>query len=181
MTGGAEQTFGVYGRELLSRILDLVDGSRKCLLPWVSWNGNMRPIQQYLWSRGEIDIVPDQNRILSSGSVMKHRHDEPKSLPHGCDSSRVAACDCGAIYWHLQHDMSMRNVKAMFEHSRLNTTILKPKPMMRPLVPLPGTCFKNICPAATLRIANNASLWERWWDCPAYSLDRLGHRAVSVP
>ena len=165
---GAEQTFGMYGRELILKIIGLVDGTRKCLLPWLSWNRNLQPLQQYLWSKGELDIIPDQNRIVSSASVMNFRKHDTKSIPRGCDSSRVAACDCGAIYWHLQHHMSMANAKAIFKRSQQNT---KPILEMRQLDPLPRTCLKNICPGAVLPVEINGSAdktRERWWDCPAY-------------
>jgi hypothetical protein len=166
---GAEQTFDLYGRELVSRILNLIDDGWVCTLPYFSWNQNTRPIVQYLWELGEVDIVADQNRVVSSASVSKIR---ARTDSHKCKSNLALTCLCGTLYYHLRSDAA-RSMSRMFgtldDHNARNASMY---PQV-PLTPLPKSCLPGLCPQAA---SSNDTLPRReaWWQCPAYSADRFG-------
>ena len=122
--GGTEQTFVVYGRALAASMTSIMDRQPRCYIPTISWCGNTRPLVQWLQTTGgEIEIIPDQDRILIDGAAFEawSIHGPPFRGAEGCPASSgdlvkdkgawaESACACGALSHHLRGDARHGNM-----------------------------------------------------------------------
>ena len=158
-----EQTFVLYSRDILSRILGLALAGQERLFQHASWNQNMRPIVEYLAARQEVTIVRDpQNRLVMMGKPggEKMRHGVLSSMGENDHEKR---CNLGAIYLHLNSGARDLNTSQQL----LRATELSPKNVMDANSTILGrACLASRCPLSIT--TKELEHGEPWWKCPSY-------------
>lgn len=197
--GHTEQSFSVYGRNLAKKMVGFVDTAPEyCYQSSLSWAKNIRPMIQYLHTKGEIDIIMDDDRIVVHDNILVEswvkfgppspgshcplfQHDlaginDTKHVKQQSMKWTESICACGAISYHMRTQARKRN---MFENktSSMYSNALKwiSAPdydlahQLAPLSPLRCNLGKS-CPSAVLQPSNQS---EAWWKCPSHQLDRF--------
>lgn len=153
-----EQTFDVFGRNVLVRIFQLISDSEgsSFYIPSITFAQNMQPILRFLNHRREIDIVPDLDRIIVGIAVKQNR---PSPLTN--------LCAVGHLYFHFRESMNRmgtwsHEMKTTFDRygNRKNSSLAKLAYATNVARQARRMCTDNSCP-----LPPNS---QAWWCCPFY-------------
>jgi hypothetical protein len=180
---GAEQTFQVFGRSVLSRIFVLINNHHDSYFHGATFAQNLPPIMRYLNMMNMVSIIPDIDRILIGLRAQPNTPDPITELCtaghlyfhfHGCKAGK--GCFKNAMEHMEPWSVSMK--KAYDKQGNLSAPekwrIIQKTTEKAEHIRLSCASPSDSCPLDPSDLEE-----EAWWCCPISNTDRTPYAKVT--